>query len=75
MLPGDASVAIGVSTPHRHEAFEACRYIIEELKVRAPIWKQEHYVEGNSEWVKGHALCSHSKDSETERSTRTHHEH
>ena len=58
---GEISVGIGVSTPHRDEAFEACRYIIEQLKVRAPIWKQEHYIDGDSEWLKGHELCRHSK--------------
>lgn len=58
MLPvGGLSVVIAVSSPHREESFSACRYIIEEIKVRAPIWKQEHYVDGVSEWVEGHALC------------------
>ena len=56
---GEMSVGIGVSSPHRNEAFEACRYIIEQLKVRIPIWKQEHYVDGDSEWLKGHELCQH----------------
>ncbi len=54
---GELSVGIGVSTPHRDEAFQACRYIIEELKIRVPIWKQEHYIDGESEWLKGHELC------------------
>ena len=48
---GDASVAIAAAHPHRGEAFEASRYIIEELKKRLPIWKREHYVDGRSEWV------------------------
>jgi molybdopterin synthase catalytic subunit len=48
---GDASVAIAVAHPHRGEAFEASRYIIEELKRRLPVWKREHYVDGRSEWV------------------------
>ena len=61
---GDISVAIGVSSPHRSEAFEGCRYIIEELKTRVPIWKQEHYVDGDSEWLKGHELCQHGGTSE-----------
>jgi molybdopterin synthase catalytic subunit len=56
---GGISVIISVSTPHRAESFKACRKIIEELKHRAPIWKKEHYVDGESEWVKGHALCQH----------------
>ena len=54
---GGMSVLIVVSSPHRDEAFQACRYIIETIKHRAPIWKQEHYTDGNSEWVKGHSLC------------------
>jgi molybdopterin synthase catalytic subunit len=49
---GRPSVLIIVSAPHRAEAFEACRYIIDELKERAPIWKKEHYVDGSEEWVR-----------------------
>jgi molybdopterin synthase catalytic subunit len=48
---GDCAVWVGVSSPHRDEAFKACRYIIDEIKVRLPIWKKEHYVEGDSGWV------------------------
>jgi molybdopterin synthase catalytic subunit len=48
---GEASVAIAAAHPHRGEAFEASRFIIEELKKRLPIWKREHYVDGRSEWV------------------------
>jgi len=51
---GDASVAIAAAHPHRGEAFETARYIIEELKKRLPIWKREHYVDGRSEWVNAH---------------------
>lgn len=64
LLVGEVSVGIGVSTPHRDEAFEACRYIIEQLKIRVPIWKQEHYIDGDSEWLKGHELCQHGKNNE-----------
>ena len=56
---GGISVIIAVGAPHRDESFQACRYLIEQLKIRAPIWKQEHYVDGDSEWVKGHTLCGH----------------
>ena len=56
----EASVGIVVSTPHRDESFQICRYVIEELKVRAPIWKKEHYLTGDSEWLKGHELCQKS---------------
>jgi molybdopterin synthase catalytic subunit len=47
---GDAAVAIVVSTPHRAAAFDACRYVIEELKQRVPIWKKEVFHDG-AEWV------------------------
>ncbi len=50
---GEVSVAIAVSSPHRAEAYEASRYVIEELKERLPVWKKEHYVDGVSEWVEG----------------------
>ena len=56
---GESSIAIGVSTPHRDAAYQINRYIIEEIKKRSPIWKKEHYLSGDSEWVQGHALCSH----------------
>lgn len=56
---GGISVIIAVGSPHRDESFNACRYLIEQLKIRAPVWKQEHYVDGDSEWVKGNALCEH----------------
>jgi len=48
---GDCSVAVAVGHPHRGRAFEAARYVIEELKQRVPIWKREHYVDGTREWV------------------------
>ena len=58
--PGEVSVAIGVSSMHRNESYLASRYIIEQIKVRAPIWKKEHYENGETEWLKGHALCQHA---------------
>ena len=48
---GEVSVAVAVSSPHRKDAFEAGRYIIDELKSRAPIWKKEHWP-GGAEWVR-----------------------
>ena len=48
---GDCAVWVGVVSAHRDEAFQACRFIIDEVKVRLPIWKKEHYVDGNSGWV------------------------
>jgi molybdopterin synthase catalytic subunit len=50
---GEASVVIAVSAPHRAESFEACRYVIEELKKRAPVWKEEFYAAGGKAWVTG----------------------
>jgi molybdopterin synthase catalytic subunit len=47
---GEASVAIAAAAPHRGAAFEACRYAIEELKARAPIWKEERYASGGV-WI------------------------
>jgi molybdopterin synthase catalytic subunit len=47
----DMAVWVGVSSEHRGEAFEACRFIIDEVKHRVPIWKKEHYVSGDSGWV------------------------
>ena len=57
---GDISILITVSSPHREESFKACRFLIEAIKHRCPIWKQEHYQDGDSQWVQGHALCSHA---------------
>ncbi len=48
---GETAVWVGVSARHRHEAFLACRYIIDAVKHRVPIWKKEHYLEGDSGWV------------------------
>jgi molybdopterin synthase catalytic subunit len=49
---GDASVAIAASSPHRAEAFSACRYAIERVKQIAPIWKREFF-EGGDVWIEG----------------------
>ena len=48
---GELAVWVGVSAAHRDEAFRACRYIIDEVKHRLPIWKKEHYLNGDSGWV------------------------
>ena len=49
--PGDISVAVAVSTPHRKDAFEAGRFIIDRLKEIVPVWKQENWGDGTTEWV------------------------
>jgi molybdopterin synthase catalytic subunit len=48
---GDASVAVAVSSPHRADAFEAGRFLIDTLKEVVPIWKKEHWADGTTEWV------------------------
>ena len=58
---GDLAVWVGVAAAHRDEAFKACRYIIDELKVRLPIWKKEHYVDGDSGWVNCERCAEHGK--------------
>ena len=54
---GDLAVVVAAGTPHRDEAFQACRHAIEAVKHRAPIWKQEHYIDGDSAWSEGCSLC------------------
>jgi molybdopterin synthase catalytic subunit len=49
---GEASVVIAAASPHRPEAFAACRYAIERIKQIAPIWKHEHF-EGGDVWIEG----------------------
>lgn len=58
---GGVSVVIAVSTPHRAESFDSCRTLIERLKQQAPVWKQEHYADGDSAWLKGHDLTLNEK--------------
>ncbi len=48
---GEIAVAVCAAAPHRAQAFESCRYAIDELKERAAIWKKEHYADGTGDWV------------------------
>ena len=48
---GDLAVVVAVSCPHRAEAFDACRALIDELKASVPIWKHQHFTDSTSEWV------------------------
>ena len=48
---GEASVAVAVSSPHRADAFAAGQWLIDSLKEIVPIWKQERWTDGNSEWI------------------------
>jgi len=75
LIVGEISIAIVVSTPHRDESFQICRYVIEQIKIRAPIWKKEYYTDGETEWLQGHILCQKSHGhSDTRRGTNHLHE-
>ena len=56
---GECAVWVGVTSAHRDEAFAACRFIIDEVKVRLPIWKKEHYVSGDSGWLNCERCAAH----------------
>lgn len=51
LVVGDAAVAVAAASAHRDAAFEACRYVIEEVKRRVPIWKKEYFADGTVDWV------------------------
>ena len=55
---GEVSILIAVACPHRVEAYDLSRYIIEEIKKRSPIWKKEHYENEESEWLKGNPIAN-----------------
>ena len=57
---GDLAVWVGVSSAHRDAAFQASRFIIDEIKHRLPIWKKEYYVDGDSGWVNCEACAAHA---------------
>ena len=57
---GDCAVWVGVSAGHRDEAFVACRYIIDQVKVRLPIWKKEYYADGDTGWVNCERCSAHA---------------
>ena len=48
---GDCAVWVGVTAAHRDAAFAACRFVIDEVKLRVPIWKKERYEDGSSDWL------------------------
>lgn len=57
---GDLAMVVAAGTPHRDEAFRACRQVVEAVKHTSPIWKQEHYADGDSIWSEGCSLCEHT---------------
>jgi len=71
---GEVAVVVAAGTPHRDEAFRACRQLIEAVKHRSPIWKQEHYEDGDSVWSEGCSLC-HPASEESQSGDHHGHEH
>ena len=65
---GEKAVWVGVTARHRDEAFRACRYIIDEVKHRVPIWKKEHYDNGDSGWVNCERCAEHAGHAHEEHS-------
>jgi molybdopterin synthase catalytic subunit len=61
---GEISVAIAAAAPHRAAAFDACRYVIEEIKKRLPVWKQERYITGETRWLAGEHENAGSRERE-----------
>jgi molybdopterin synthase catalytic subunit len=57
---GDTAVAIVAASAHREAAFAACRFVIDEVKRRVPIWKREHYADGTLAWVDPTAKLQHA---------------
>ena len=53
---GEMSIIIAVACKHRDQAYVLSRYIIEEIKKRSPIWKKEHYINQDSQWLKGNPI-------------------
>ena len=55
---GDVSVVVAVAAPHRAAAYAASTYAVEQLKARVPVWKLEHYQDGEGRWLPGNSLAS-----------------
>jgi molybdopterin synthase catalytic subunit len=49
--PGESSIAVAVSTPHREASFQATQWLVDTLKKQVPIWKREHWADGSQDWV------------------------
>lgn len=69
---GDVAVWVAASAAHRDEAFRACRFIIDEVKHRVPIWKKEHYVNGDSGWVNCERCATHANADEHDHPAQNH---
>jgi molybdopterin synthase catalytic subunit len=62
LVVGEASVAIAIGSRHRAASYEASRHVIEQIKARTPIWKQEHHADGSSDWLDGQPLRPPGED-------------
>src|SRR5205823_5261450 len=56
---GETSLIVAASSVHRPEAFSSCRYVVDQIKTRLPVWKKEHYADGESRWLEGCVLAAH----------------
>ncbi|QCE35774.1 molybdenum cofactor biosynthesis protein MoaE [Acetobacteraceae bacterium] len=61
---GDMAVWVGASAAHRDDAFKACRYVIDAIKFRVPVWKKEHYKSGEHKWVACHHCAAAGNDAD-----------
>ncbi len=57
---GEIAVWIAVTAAHREDAFDACRYVIDQIKERLPIWKKEYYEDGDSGWINSEKALHHN---------------
>jgi|APEBP8051073178_1049388.scaffolds.fasta_scaffold13957_2 Molybdopterin converting factor, large subunit len=73
LIVAELAVVVAFGSPHRDESFRGCREVIEAVKHQAPIWKQEHFADGQSEWSEGCSLCDHGPASTI--GADTHHGH
>ncbi len=55
LKPGDPTILVAASSPHRQAAFDACRAALERVKTEVPVWKKEIYEDGGEAWVESHA--------------------
>lgn len=62
LKPGETAVWIGVTCAHRDDSFKACRFLIDAIKHRLPIWKKEYYTDGESAWIAYDACASHKAE-------------
>lgn len=60
---GEISIIIAVSSAYMEKSQEACRYVLEEIRNRAPIWKKEYYANGDSRWLLGQSLVAEAEES------------